>query len=619
MLSLSYIGIRKLYLLVAKKENLLDILLITLFYCFNTLVVIFLSTGNFWDISFIISYSVLPLTVFLTYRFFDKGTFNKVELIVLLGVLVAAFLYIQFIIPIALILVTIVLINFGAKIFSVISLKDIIFSVCLFLLIFSPSIYAYYLNNIGSFGNPVDLVLKESMAGAIQGGIFSMMVNHFSWAIYNLWKPRSILPFYNYFESVSYLIVSLSVYFVFLIYAIKKTKSGKFFNSIFLILLMSLFFAKGPQKPFGFIYQFLVNDVPLFQIVRTPDNKFAIGVMFSMAVLYIYILSSSSKSLKHFIRLHLLIVIMVWSYPILTKDAIIGKNNPGISGDFITRIYPEHSEVTERLNSERNYYGILLYPPTSLPETVEKNGNIFIGRDNIGGAGTKLPVYYLTYDLHSDPEFSVILKNIYKEMNLEEISSISAKYIIIRKDIYPGESLDKSIEFKDKIDKTPGFKMLVNNDLLYLYEIPEYLVTEPFSIDCKKDGNISYEFVSPVMYKLSISDAEYPCKLKFMGMPNNSWTFLNNIGDQKIDISDFYKPINIRKVSNGYPNEWVIEEKDAQSYLNKDKGNENNLNIFMYYMPQMYMNLLVVVSGMVLFGCVVYVLKNRKHCNIFNS
>jgi hypothetical protein len=111
-------------------------------------------------------------------------------------------------------------------------------------------------------------------------GLQGMFRFYFDWTINQNWGGRY---FHSYFPYYNNILIALSAFLLW--FMIFKTYWNKFNSrakeaSTFLIsgVVLSLFFAKGIQAPFGEINLFFYRYVPLFNIFRTPDTKFGLPV-----------------------------------------------------------------------------------------------------------------------------------------------------------------------------------------------------------------------------------------------------------------------------------------------------------------------------------------------------
>ncbi|MFA5792128.1 MAG: hypothetical protein WC884_03790 [Candidatus Paceibacterota bacterium] len=620
--AISFFGIKKISLLIKDRNvNNIDILLITMFYCFNPLTIIYMSTGNFWNISIVLSYSLLPFLVFVTNEFFNSKNFKIVDVLILAVILFLSVLCVPFAIPIALVLLIFMIINFNIRVFLTVSIKKYFTMLLLSILMFSFVLYTYGIGVLGSYENIIDGSLRSSTSTLLRGGVLTMMLNYFSWTIYTVWAPRNFLYFHTYFESLVFIVTALSAYLIVILYLLGNRKKDKLLLAFVFILISSLFFAKGPQQPVGSIYNFLIDNIIFFQAVRSPDSKFALGVIFSLSIIFLMVLNNLKGTRRVIFKIYLILVILFYSLPLLTGDAIIGGNITGVSGDFIAKIYPEYTEAINLLNNGNGYYGVLVYPPSSYPMLMHDD-KIFIGKD-IVAFESKLPFYYLSYGDLTEPYVSIILKDIYKKFNIDRLGDISIKYVVIRKDSYEKNWTEASSNAIYLMDSNPSFTKVLSNKYLDIYEVPNSLVKPIISLNCSGATFASYEYKSPVRYDIRLLNLDDPCKITFMNLYSKYWRFVvlpnknNWLGLFKIP-----QLLELKNISSHYPNEWFINKEDVDKlppeyYEMGPKG--VSVNLTMYFIPQFYFFIALGVSSMTLLACLTYIILHIKSSEVIND
>jgi hypothetical protein len=111
----------------------------------------------------------------------------------------------------------------------------------------------------------------------------------------------------------------------------KSNKEKRFFFFICFLLLLSLIFTRGTGAPTGFIYRFLVENIPGFAIFRSPLYKFGYAYWFSGSVLIGWTIAYGLTRVKilfkrggevvtNFICVFLVAGILLYHYPYLTGE-----------------------------------------------------------------------------------------------------------------------------------------------------------------------------------------------------------------------------------------------------------------------------------------------------------
>jgi hypothetical protein len=326
--------------------------LLTLCYCFSPFSSIFYSAGIIYQLSTAIGLGVLPLFLFKVLNLErEKDTFCVIFLTIILtyGLL--------FIYP------ALLLILFS---FFLIWRKTNYINVFRIIKDYAPSKKYYILllpllTPIGVFvfmvfiiGGDKSSYLEGGTNSAIQGGIFYPLMQISAWGLYNIWSPRAILSFHNFFFENPYRVLSITIIFliIFMLYKNKK------YTPIFFILFLS-FFAKGPSPPFGELFIFIINNFPFGYMIRSPDTKFGAFIA-AWFVIVIFYLKPNQR----------IIVTVLTSVFLLTNLVGIFKHGAisSIYGDPLTTTFIEDSEskqLTDLINNHNNTLVIVNFEPCS--------------------------------------------------------------------------------------------------------------------------------------------------------------------------------------------------------------------------------------------------------------
>jgi len=272
--SLSFFSINKIF------QNSKLSALLTLCYCFSPYSSILYSAGIIYQISTVVALGILPLFLFKLMSFESK---NVVHLIPLTTLLAFGLLFIY---PALLLLLLTLFILWQKE--KLLGLKRVtaqlltpkrILSIVLLSL---PFIFFIYLTV--SIGNDKGVFLAGGTSTAIKGGMFYPLMQISAWGLYDTWSPRAILSFHAYFFENPYRILSI-ILVIFSIYFLYKSKK---YTPIFFVLFLA-FFAKGPNTPFGEVFDFIINYLPFGYMIRSPDSKFGafIAAWFIVAIYYL--------------------------------------------------------------------------------------------------------------------------------------------------------------------------------------------------------------------------------------------------------------------------------------------------------------------------------------------
>lgn len=284
--------------------------------------------------------------------------------------------------------------------------------------------------------------------------------------------------FFSFWYNMPIVRIIALIPFILIIYFTFSLRDKKEYNilkiSIFCVLLIVLFFVKGVKPPFGFIYDFMFKNIPLFCSFKTPVDKFGILYVFIFTIL-ILLFMKDIKELKH--HRYILGIFMVYlvfcSVPIITGNIISDYKNGDLG--YCSRRYKEKAEyrkIRDKMNKNVAIYRIISFPTSGLYQVCFKN-------------------YDNKYYTGLDPLLMNINKPFITETDIrgvdllyQDISSVnygkllglySIKKIIINKDLIPWFSTKKIVKNSDKVETifNKSFKSEKYGDLI-IYENEEY-------------------------------------------------------------------------------------------------------------------------------------------------
>ena len=280
---------------------------------------------------------------------------------------------------------------------------------------------------------------------------------------------------------VKFIPITLIVWFCFFS---KEIRQKKIISRIFLLTLLTIFFTKGPNPPFGELYLFLFKHFPLFNMFKSPIEKFGLLYifLFTLLLLFIFLNIKNSKENRVF---HFFIggYLMFCFIPIATGNIIPDSNLPLHISDHgkVTRKYiekSEHIDFKTTIIQEKLNYKIMFFPGMGNYQVLIKTG------ENANYSGI-------------DP----LLKNINKgffQIGLPSVQHITELYSLLA---------------QDSSQKMFGMlnigKLLVNSDLIpwfgYVGSGDPYLIRKRFeSLPEEKFGNLSvfnnYKNFLPIVY-----------------------------------------------------------------------------------------------------------------------
>lgn len=278
----------------------------------------------------------------------------------------------------------------------------------------------------------------------------------------------------------------ISIPTVIIIYYFLRNKFRNVY-SFFLVgvFILFCFFEKGVNGLFGFVYEYLIMNLPLFSIFKSANEKWGIIVTFLFSLFLIFSLKELKKDKKYsYVILGLIAYILYSFFPYLNGGFLPeAKVTTGIyhSKKFIDK--PDYKNLRDSLNNDDSMYRVLSLPG-SLNYQVALNieGNkFFTGHDPILNNVDKpfLAPYNGTYF----QRFSVLYDWISRSDYLNLFGFYNIKKIVIDKDIYPWfgfQEKESLVEigdiFKDKISS-------VNYGVINLYDVGNYFLPKIYIPD----------------------------------------------------------------------------------------------------------------------------------------
>ncbi len=575
----------------------------TMAYCFNTYILIN-QTGH---ITLATAFSFFPLIFY----FFKKSMqYNKIKdilITVLIGFICSSYE------PRAFYIISFAI--FSYFLFSIITcLKDkdknikqmfktgiIILTLILLLNVYwvltlyeSKSLLKNEIFNRGLFGNQYWNIL------------YSFTLHH-PW-----WSGNYIIPFIN--QNIPFYFWILPIFIFLGIVLNQKNKDTIFF--IF-ITLIGIFLSKQITLPFSSVYPWLYNHLPGFNAFREASKFYsliALGYSFLLANFIEYLETNSgfdkSKYLR-FLKIILIIFIasiLLWNVkPIITGE--IGKT-------FISREIPQDYIVFNNFLKNEQKYSRNLWTPRDSRWSIFTNNHPKISNIDIIQNNWKNFIDYKNHGINwpIQEQIADIFKKDYSD-NLLDVSSI--KYVIIplrdtKNDddffVYYGNSSEFFIKILDnqkylkKIDIGTKEILIYENEgylnHVYISSINQSLI----NLDKSKIKDIDIEFINPAHYKIKFKE-DTPFYLYFSDAYHDKWKLTNNNFKWYKGFWDkYYLFDDTHFKSYEFLNGWYINPTE----LNKNSNGEYELNI--YFKPQSYLYLGLIISITTLAGCVIYLI-----------
>jgi hypothetical protein len=643
-LSFSFAGfynVNKLFGCKAEK-NLLAI--ISVWYIFNPYTLT-LFHGGVYNIGSGLTYSLSPLILYFFHLVFfnDPQDFKLKDVMALAALLFFASFTFWLVAPLLFFLLVYFVVN-ALKSLSKASITEYALSItkktlafcAIYIPLVLPIIYSliFELINTAEYNNP----FASPTFGSQQGGIWYQIMLIFSWGIYTKWYPRHLYSFGDFFFSPVYVAATVSIYIIiaFGIFrsllksaARAKPAKQKQIGTFVITLLIFLFFAKAAQPPFGGVFLFLYEKVTLFRVFRSADARFGFTVVLSLSLLFI---SISKYINKYFFSLALLGIVFVHNMHMFNGDAIYGQEVPGKYFDRITHVPKHMAELAEYLNNtDTQETGYILPLPTRayghfLVEQTDAQSEHFVGQDILRNIVHR-PFVFVFETSGIKLETFQRLNRAIAEKDYREISEFPIKYILVRKDV-----LCKSCQIESYEGIEDVFQKAFENEYYKLFEVfPRKALVESHNAD------VEFEYINPTKVLVRVRNLNDVDLLNLYLSHDPNWRlYINKLGENAdfcshgkvykhqfsnecvstqqrpvlTDISFLFKKSTGTASKVDYYNTWNINSEEVTSGSGEDKFETNsdgsvNFEATLFYKPQAYLMLFLVISGISLLGGVI--------------
>jgi len=338
--------------------------LLSSFYAINPFMQMYISALNQWNTSSII---IMPIFFFLILRYHS----HNIKLFFFYGITSAIFSFAftnpptHLVIHISTLLSICIISYYRNKQFNILDIfKKSTLVFCAFILFnvwwlisvfyflrYAVSMYQYsfassWLTTVVSNAGPI-LAKAFLLLTFISGGEHSLNTDAFYFS-QSLFIIISIIPILLILVSIFYLEIkerAISIY-------------------ILIIVLLAMFFMKGPKAPFGIVYALLFRYAPLFYVFKTPDEKFGTIYIFFFSLLLLFVLKSYKRQRHYkFATVFISAYLLFCFIPVFTGKLIPEYGNElfGIaSRKFQDK--PEYRMLRDYINNEEPIYRVLSLP-----------------------------------------------------------------------------------------------------------------------------------------------------------------------------------------------------------------------------------------------------------------
>lgn len=415
--------------------------------------------------------------------------------------------------------------------------------------------------------------------GSLRGGILYQFLQWFSWGIYTSWKPKSIFSFASYFTEWYSLAAPFCVYAVLASGRFINNLRNKAFLSIFGAGLVMFLFVKGGQPPFGTLYLFLLEHLPVFRVFRSPDTKFGFVIMLALSILLLF---SYQESRRRVLTVVLCCVMLIQASLFFSGVAIRGENTKN-SFDRILQVPQAYWEVAQFLNNpERTYGSIAMFPTDEFGLFRLNDGDQYIGQDLLPKL-VQLPFVRVS-------ENGSLPTAVFRDLDQNLVGGTvlqkyPLRYYIMRNDI---GSVPNDFSLGGE-----NFPLIFQNFTFRVYEN----LLAPALFEVRGARLVQFEKVSPVEYRVVVSGYQSEFQLIQHMNFHRGWGLYVEDNHSSF-VPRLFRP-DLARASD------ILEDASVNTWLVKREAidqNREEVVLTVYFFPQGVFFGSLVITGVFLFG-----------------
>ncbi|HUQ85186.1 MAG TPA: hypothetical protein VM077_02580 [Candidatus Limnocylindrales bacterium] len=376
-----------------------------------------------------------------------------------------------------------------------------------------------------------------------------------------------------YFMKAEFLLLPILAYSS--LFFVSKNKDSRTKNYILYFALLGLlgaFLAKGANEPFGSLYLWMFEHVPGFNMFRDSTKwytliaiSYSILIPFSVSKIFLWLKSQTKITIynlqiplrpwfKNYIPKLFLILTTLYLL-LLIRPAILGQ----LGGTLKTTHVPKEYIALEQYLQKQTQFFRTMWLPTNQRFGYYSNMHPAISARD----------YFKKYDT------APLLDELKKSNSISSLSEIGIKYIIVPYDseseIFLTDRKYDNKKFKNTISQLDTIKQL--KKIKTFGNITAYEIKNPKDHFWSPQTNIkiSYKYINPVKYDVSIRNARKGEQLIFAESFDKGWILQNS--KFKVQSSKFKDKLN--------------------SYILPEDG---NYNLELKYEPQRWVDIGVFIS-----------------------
>jgi hypothetical protein len=447
----------------------------------------------------------------------------------------------------------------------------------------------------------------------------------------------------NYYSSEYFIFISYLAVILILGYSLfsKREKNKTAFSGVALVacFLFFMFLGKGSNEPFPELYPLLVSKIVFFKMFRDP-LKWMIVPYFIFAILSANILvNAKSKIIKSIVILFLVSYLFPWTYKGLMER---------LRAYDVPSYYFQLADSYRKVSGMSNQRSVILDSLVGHTSYQFDTENLKPISSNILKSISPLPVVEL-FSNGGGLAFGYLndfFGNLKKtDYDLRAFQKIGATHVYHQKDINNSSTYKYTSKY---FDKTTFGKLDV-------YEIKkEYTLPKIFLAGTKEQTEILFSKVNPTKYIVRINNLKGKTYLNFLYTFDQNWgiyprkfsqssdcmviqessitdknDIIDNYGENNTTSKEcaaqekFYQGDELKylwsedafaeshTLLNKLFNKWTIDPGYIKQNFSKEYYKENpdgsiDVEMVLYFKPQSYFYLGLIVSGTTLLGCLGY-------------
>jgi hypothetical protein len=409
---------------------------------------------------------------------------------------------------------------------------------------------------------------------------------------------------------------------------------------VFILIILSIpMVVATNQGIFSNLYGWAYDHVPLFGMFR-GSYKFIQIYIFGLTILLVYLLTTIKKiQLKSVLAIFTIVLIIINAFPFFTNKIFRQDSK-------IQEIPSYYYDAQKFFKKDTSTYRILLLPVqyfavfdwgkiSADPEILFNKGLVVRQAGSSEQKSNKIVLSAYQYLLSKDYQ------------NFEYLMRIlNVKYVIQRNDFDWSYYKDISQPPEVISDVLSKYKKVKSFGKLDLYQISDdYL-------PLINSNDIAFQKINSAKYRIYLKNISDKQDLSFLESFDKNWNlylkqkpagrWCQGLKEYNISASSaehlpkrmiteciakqkffegnelfyFYqRPVfdNTHKAVFGYANQWIIDPQFIKQNFSKSYYTENldgsiNIELYLYFKPQSFFNLGLIISGGTIFGCFGYLI-----------